>query len=286
MKLIAILPVRNEAWVLGLSLRSLMRWVDEIVVLNHCSTDATAVILDEIKLGFPGRLTVLGEPDPVWHEMAHRQRLLEAARERGATHIALVDADEVLTGNLLPHIRNMIASTQPGNWCQIPMHCLWRGISQYRSDSSSPWSRMWTSTWFADSPNLYWKARGVDAYDFHHRHPMGMNGEAVKIPAVGGLMHLQFVDWRRLTAKHALYKVTEASRWPGMDKATIDSRYNLALNEVGLKTTACPGEWWEPYTDILHHLQHSEPWQEDETRRIVGLFGRSAFAGLNLFGVA
>ena len=93
MKLVALTPVRNESWVLGASLRSTLLWCDHVVVLNHASNDNTAGIIYDVSEEFPGKVTALSEPDPVWKEMDHRQRLLRIGREIGGTHFALVDAD-------------------------------------------------------------------------------------------------------------------------------------------------------------------------------------------------
>jgi hypothetical protein len=283
-KLIGLMPVRNEAWVLGLSLRAAMMWVDEIVVLNHCSTDETGNILREIKAEYRDRLHILEDDDPVWHEMALRQRMLQAARSLGATHLALVDADEVLTGNLLPTIRAEIERTAPGTCVMIPWRCLWRSLNSYRSDKGSAWAEGFASVWFADSKNLFWKDR--DGYDFHHRHPMGANLEMRLGDSGGGLMHLQFVNWRRLRAKQALYKMTEAIRWPNYPVSLVEGRYNPAVDERGLQTAEVPLAWWKPYARLMVHLQTAaDPWQEVECQRLMALYGPEKFAGLDLFGV-
>ena len=35
------MPVRNEAWCLGLTARAALKWCDELVILDHASNDAT-----------------------------------------------------------------------------------------------------------------------------------------------------------------------------------------------------------------------------------------------------
>ena len=116
MKLIATMPVRNEAWIIGLSARVALQWCDELCIGNHASTDRTGDILGELQFDFPGRVHVVSYPETVWTEMQHRQTLLEMARIHRATHIAIVDADEILTGNSpareLIDAMNSAASTQ------------------------------------------------------------------------------------------------------------------------------------------------------------------------------
>jgi hypothetical protein len=39
MKLIGLMPVRGEDWILGLSARAALMWCDELVILLHSCTD-------------------------------------------------------------------------------------------------------------------------------------------------------------------------------------------------------------------------------------------------------
>ena len=102
MLLTALMPVRNEDWIIGFSLRAALQWCDNAVAINHASTDRSAEIIEEIQRE-TGRVTVLNEPDPKWDEMNHRQRMLDEGRRIGGTHFAIVDADEVITGHLVPN---------------------------------------------------------------------------------------------------------------------------------------------------------------------------------------
>lgn len=229
MKLCCLMPVRNEAWILGLSARAVLEWVDHLVVLDHASTDPTPAILWELAELYPDRITVLNEDDPQWNEMAHRQRLLEECRRQKATHIIYVDADEVLTANLLPRIRGMVECTPPGVIMQLPWLGMRGSIHLYHIEG--PWACQDASIAFVDDPRWHWAAR--DGYDFHQRHPMGLPFKAWKPLARGdgGLMHLQFVGDHRLRAKQALYKMLEVTRWPGREPLdVIDKRYSLAVH--------------------------------------------------------
>ena len=284
MKLIGILPVRNEDWILGLTLRAHLMWMDEVVVLDHASTDGTREIINDVARENTGRVNLLAEDDPVWREMAHRQRLLEEARGFGATHIAILDADEILCGDILEYTREWIGRLPPRMCVTGPMRMMHRSIWDFRRDPSSIWSRATTSIAFADHLELRWREN--NGYDHHHREPYGIGaGGTVNVPAV---MHLQFAHWRRLTAKHALYKITERIRWPEKPVHEIDRLYSLALDETGLQTQRAPTEWWAPYKHLLGYLridQDEEQWQEREARRLVDEYGRAMFRGLNLFGV-
>jgi len=283
MKLIGILPVRNEDWILGLTLRAHLMWMDEVIILDHASTDRTREIINDVARENTGRVNLLAEDDPVWREMAHRQRLLDEARGFGATHIAILDADEILCGDILQYIRKWVRSLKPGVYVCGPMRMMHRSIWDFRQDASI-WSRARGSIAFADQAELCWQQR--NGYDHHHREPFGARaGGMINVDAT---MHLQFSHWRRLKAKHALYKITERIRWPEKPIAEIDRLYSLALDETGLRTQRAPAEWWAPYKHLLGYLridQNEEQWQEREARRLVDEYGRAIFRGLNLFGV-
>ncbi len=298
MKIVAIMPARNEDWILGLSARALLHWVDDLVILDHASTDGTAEILLDLEAEC-SRVTVLRESDPVWREMSHRQRLLDKARELNATHVVTIDADEVLSANLLPHARAIVEDIPPGSVLQLPWITCRDSIHQQHR--TGLWAEQFASAGFVDHPLYHWRPRS--GYDFHQRAPMGrpeVPFKPIKHHA-GGILHLQYSSRRRLLAKQALYKMTEVIRWPKRDDeklesylATINGRYNWSVygTPTSLPTPAVfdlaevPAEWWSGYVGLMHHLHvDAEPWQEAECQKLWREHGSAKFAGLDLFGV-
>jgi Glycosyl transferase family 2 len=287
MKLVAIMPCRNEEWVIGLTARAVLMWADALVVLNHASTDGSAAILREIAKETARGLVWLHEPDPTWREMSHRQELLKCARDMGATHVAYVDADEILTGDLLPSIRPWCGTLPVGTMLSLP----WLQLRTTASVmSSGMWAQQVASTVFRDSPELHWATR--DGYDFHQRQPLGRAWN--KFEPVGrhrrssGLMHLQFLSERRLRAKHALYVAQELVRWPGRKPvADINEMYRRTVREAAAASVSpAPAAWWAPYGHLMPHLHiDAEPWQEQALRDLIAQHGREKFADAELFGV-
>lgn len=292
------MPVRNEAWILGLSARAVLMWADELIILDHASTDESKQIAVEVaRESSPphsrNRVLVVGDHNTEWQEMRHRQALLELARSQaiGATHMVLVDADEVLTGPLIPLIREDILHTPSRAIFQLPWIQLRGGITEYHSYGT--WAEQNVSFAFVDRPDYHWAQR--EGYDFHHRHPMGPQMLPFRpVPRKrGGLMHLQMASERRLKAKQALYKMTEVIRWPGRSTPEeLNKLYNVAV--YGQETwrrdpfvlAKCPPEWWEPYKELMGHLKiHADPWQETEVRRLWKEHGPEKFAGLDLYEV-
>lgn len=279
MILSAIMPARSEAWVLGLSARAALVWNDNLILLDHASSDETPRIAAQLADEYPGRVYILTEPLTQWDEMDHRQRLLDFARGIGSTHVSVPDADEILCGDMLPKIRTHIERLQPGHFVSAKMRNLYNGINEFRSDDSPFGSRAGTMLAFADAPNLRWKARG--GYQHHQRSPLG-SLQGPMLPG-GGIMHLQFADWRRLVQKHRWYRVSERLKYPDKPVADIERMYSLALDTTGMELSAAPSAWWEPYLHLLQYLDLTAvPWQERAVEEAIAAHGREHFAGLNI----
>jgi hypothetical protein len=311
MKLVGLMAVRNEAWCLGLTLRAALMWCDEMVVLNHASTDATADIIGEVFDAEAPRLHTI-TLDGEWREMEHRQLMLETARRYRATHLAIVDADELVTGNLMTSkeppwesIHHCVVNIPKGSCLQLPMYQLRGSLDRYHANGI--WGNRWLSVAFADDPRLSWSGD-----KFHDREPRYPDGSKLKAyqpikHGQGGSFHLWGVSERRLRARHALYKVTERLRWPARSAVEIDRTYNdwrspednqahwpeMTKWRQSWTYADVPAEWWQPYAgdDLLDlvaniHCDDRELWQEAEVRRLVAQHGAETFRGLDLFGIA
>ena len=304
MKLIGMMSVRNEAWCLGLSARVALMWCDELVIFLHACTDASRAIVYTISKDNPGRVHPMwtgGE----WLEMEHRQAMLVEAREHGATHLAIIDADEIITGPGLLEcawdgyrrkIQDMVDGMPRGSILQLPGYNLRGSLNRYHQNGI--WGNRWFSLAFADAEGLHWSGDR-----FHQREPMGrplVNYRPIQ-QGQGGILHLWGASERRLRAKHAHYKLTEALRWPNKPLSEIDRMYNLwrdprdSAVEYPSQTAWAqpwvfadvPASWIEPYSHLMKYLNiDAEPWQESECRRLVAEHGTERFAGLELFGVA
>lgn len=288
MKLVGLMPVRNEDWILGLSARVALKWCDELVCFMHqCDADDSGGVIDEVSEETSSVVIAQVEWDPTWNEMEHRQRMLTVARQRGATHIAIIDADEVLTANLVPHVRSWVEGTPRGSILQLPLYNLRGGIDRYHVNGV--WGNRIVSVAFADMPELHW---GGDM--FHSREPHGarLAGFCPIAQGEGGVLHFWGASERRLHEKHRLYRVTERLRWPGKDVKLIERTYSMA--EKGMSWVGdTPGTWvyrgvdpawYAGYEDLMAKHLHvdAEPWQKAECDRLIAEHGRERFAGLDV----
>lgn len=302
MKLVGMILVRNEDWILGLSLRTALLWCDAVVVLLHSCTDNSRDIVMQARAENPGiEFLVIETDEPDWPEMGHRQLMLEGARTLRATHMAIIDADEILTSNIIgtftregreahinpSMIRCAAASLERGMIMQLPGYNLRNGVSSYHSNGV--WGKRWFSVGFKDDPALGWAGD-----TFHRREPQGRTLRPFQpFPqGSGGVMHLWGASERRLIAKHCWYKITEAimAQRP-ID--VIDREYSMSIHGRGSGDNPStwtyadvPESWWSGYAHLMQFLHlDTVPWQEAECRRLVEQHGRGITKGLDLFGV-
>jgi hypothetical protein len=277
------MPVKNEAWVLGLSARAALMWCDALVVLNDTSSDATEQICQSLRDHYEDRFFYSSCGRNVWDDMGNRQLLLATARDWGATHVAIIDADEVLTSNLLPIMRRLIENCQSGRCLQVPLRNLYHSTQIYRYDG--PW-KQWLSVAFKDESMLTWEPRGTDGYQYHHREPFRLSRVGDRQYVEGGVMHLQFVRQRAVRAKQAHYKMDERLRW-GYDSQLINRRYGWWVDCSHCSLSKI-GEWWSAYQDLTDYLDLTDDgndWHSQACRRLWREHGSSKFAGLDLYGV-
>ena len=300
MTIAGLMLVKNEDWILGFSARVALQWVDHLVMLLHDCSDGSEDIARQLAKEFPSRVWIFSSYDKGWPEMVHRQAALELALSDDgprATHIALIDADEVITANLVgfdiddtiagtPTVREMFRATPPETILQVPYFYLRGPAGLFHTNGV--WKPRVTSLGFRYRPGLHWAGDR-----FHHREPMGP-AMSPHLPlrnwTQGGVLHYWAADERRHKAKHALYKITERLRWPHKAWADIERYYGYA-------TRSLPGEPWTfaklpdnlvaPYYHLIREHVHydREPWQEAEARRLVSLHGREPFEGMDLLGV-
>ncbi len=292
-KLVGVMPVRNEAWVLGLSARVALKWCDELVILLHACTDTSFEIAMQVANEYDRRVVVVGDDNPVWDEMRHRQHMLNLARALHAEAIAIIDADEVLTANLCNTAWGQAANMPRGFILQYPGYNLRGANSLHYYHGDGIWGKRWFSIAFRDELCLSWSGD-----KFHSREPGGRPLHALQPVAQGdgGVFHLWGASERRLVAKHALYKMTERLRWPEKRVQDIDAMYSWAIKgdptQVAWGTPGTwkykpvPASWWDGHRDLLKYLDvDAEPWQEAECVALMKEHGPRVFQGLDLFGV-
>lgn len=288
-KIVGMMLVRNEAWIVKMTMLIALRWLDELVILDDGSTDETPDhVVDVCRQVGPSRVHYYRteRTEPIWREMELRQALLEHARKRTPTHLAVIDADEIPASTVLPHLREIVAGCGAGHGVSLPMNSPYHSIRNRRVDGSfEPASGLFLA--YRDVPGAHWRAEG-DGYQHHARCPRGVSALTPAYHASqGGVMHMQFVSKRRLQVKAAYYKALETIQYPGrMRPADLNRKYDWTLRTEGMRTEPIPDTWWSSHTAELSHLDvQRDPWQYDALRILINRYGMGAFAGLDMHGV-
>ena len=114
-------PVRNEAWILNLFLKSTSLWADYIIIADQMSTDGSR----EIALKYP-KVILIDNNSNEYQEADRQKILIDRAREiKGDKILFALDADEVLSANFLQtNDWKRILESNPGDvfllqWAQI-----------------------------------------------------------------------------------------------------------------------------------------------------------------------
>lgn len=278
MKIVGLMLMRSESWVIHASIPAALSWVDHLVVMNHASVDGSRTIAARMA-NETGRITLMDwEDSQVWDEMDCRESTLQMARSLGATHIAIIDCDEMITFDARERVRDWFEALSPGQCLDLPMVATWKSLDWY-----SPHTQAAITLGFCDAPGLCWKPRGEEKYQHHNRPPHGAVRHINAPAAQGGVFHLQYAAWRRFVAKHRWYEMTERIRWPQYSVAEINEKYHWWTKPPhGTDLRAVPSGWWGDWK--RHRIALGMvSWHEAECERMIQKHGAETFAGLELF---
>jgi Glycosyl transferase family 2 len=262
MKVIGLMPVKNEAWILSYSLRALSQICDIVLVADQHSTDESRQIAKQFEN------VVLLDNDAVGHSNTVRWLLLDTARGYdGVNLIVSVDADEILPP---PLFRNFLTSRQhlltPGVWLTFWWVQLWKSVHAYRDDDSV-WANNWKPVAFIDNRRLEYE-RTVVINDHTSRVPGSADSRQLRVEGVP-LLHLQWAAWERAQTKQAWYRCVELLN--SGDPIAINQKYAITHDDSEARCRPTPEEWWTD-TQIPATLAQTPPgWHLQE---ILGLFDR------------
>lgn len=237
MKVVALLPFKNEAWILPAYLSSIAPVVDEIAGIDDGSADDSRALIEAVG-GFVQAARPGGDRETHWRWIS--EDMLRVGRERGGTHFVCLDADEALTAPAGTHLRDALAALAPGEKVQMQWLALWKDPGAYRDDDSV-WSDNHKDFAFADAPGLAFEGW----WPHRHGRTAGPNDPALLKrlpPGQGAVLHYQFVPWSRFQVKQAWYRCIEFIRAP--EKAyDINAMYAPTLGDPSARTTRIPAEW-------------------------------------------
>jgi hypothetical protein len=260
-KIIALLPVKNEAWVLEHTLACLSGFCDVVIVNDQQSDDGSR----EIGGRFP-KVVWIDSPDSKICEQA-RWQLWDVARQYdGKNLIWCTDADELLSPRRIRAFFERTLDTLTPGTVIDSLYChLWRTPQRYRSGLGPYAPHHKPVAVVAVRRQDYDRSRALPLHEERVPVAPGATRIAVDDPP---LLHLQWLLPNRSQMRQAWYRCRE---WMQQDRAAaaINSFYSRTLPEWHVPTAGIPAGWLEGVTLPGADVDAQPTWQQAE---ILGWF--------------
>lgn len=291
MKTVALLPVKNEAWIIKTYLSSIKPFADSVIALDDGSEDGTIDMLMSEPFVTLYKTSDVLPAESMTDMSARRSFLLSKAREFGATHQIWLDADEAIPALFADQFKEALSLLKPGQKLRMPWVTLWKKSESMRTDSV--WRDLRKDFAFCDD--------GTAAFSSQHlsesRTPETILEEAGKTEAPTDrwtdcnipVLHFQFVFWERAQAKQAWYRCHELIQ--GQRSARrINATYSIADDSERVTTSDTPKEWIEkmtlPERDHLRFLaEEATSTYRSRMQEWFNSYGIEYFEGLDIWHI-
>ena len=279
-KIIALIPMRNEEIMIGQCLKGLAPLVDEIIILNDCSTDNSIPIIES--LAQECHVTeIIHKKEWYRDEPGDRNSLLNAGRAHGGKYFIVIDADEMFTSNCLDNnfLKSRILALQPGDILTLNWIQLWRSVDYYRFDDSV-WTYNYKPIIFCDDGQAYYSS----AFIHTPRIPGNLKGKNYTLYGyTHGLMHFQFVNFDNVTIKHCWYRCMERIRTQ-KSGPEINEIYSLPFRPQNIHLEPSPAAWFINYPFFDRTIfTKEEGWRKAQVKEWLELYGKEFFKDLDIW---
>ena len=262
MKVIALLPFRNEEWCLPSYLHNTTKIVDEIIAIDDGSIDNSVKILEDAgaKVYSSEKLIKFNSG---WSEGSIRAELLKLGREAGGTHFVCLDADETFTNPLVENFQELLPQLQPGEKMSLQWLALWKSYSSYRHDATV-WSNNWKDFVVCDDPSL----------SYNHNQHMHVGRTPASLSDVnneswrrlenehGAVMHFQFSAYNNFQLKQCWLRCSELIQEP-YNSQGINIKYSITLLEQNVGLEEMPKSWYDKI--VLPKVENFDPEWKDSS---------------------
>ena len=262
MKVIALLPFRNEEWCLPSYLHNTTKIVDEIIAIDDGSIDTSVKILEDAgaKVYSSEKLIKFNSG---WSEGSIRAELLKLGREAGGTHFVCLDADETFTNPLVENFQELLPQLKPGEKMSLQWLALWKSYSSYRHDTTV-WSNNWKDFVVCDDPSL----------SYNHNQHMHVGRTPASVSDVnneswrrlenedGAVMHFQFSAYNNFQLKQCWLRCSELIQEP-YNSQGINIKYSITLLEQNVGLEEMPKSWYDKI--VLPKVENFDPEWKDSS---------------------
>ncbi len=279
-KIIALVPVRNEAWILKSFLECTSLWADHIIVADQLSEDNSR----EIAAAFP-KVMVIDNTCAEFSEVERQRLLIAAARRFPAPRLLVaVDADEIVSANILDSPEWQIALQQPpGTVLGFGKVELYGSTEQYFLHSVED-KNSWIPFAYVDD------GAGHEGSIIHTcRIPERDDSPRFRMNEVV-VLHFARSNTLRAESKDRWYRCFERISFPEKNILTIHRLYDFFERlKDKFKIRASHLDWFDNYRSagINLHLGGSDTvfWWDWEILRMFKKYGVAPFRHLDIWSV-
>ena len=278
MKVIALLPVKNEAWVIEHTLASLSGFCDVILVNDQQSTDGTR----EIAARFP-KAVWIESPESKVCEQA-RWQLWDVAREYDGTNLVwCTDADELVSPKLVRRFLDERRAELTGGTVIDTLYChFWNSPERYRTGLGGAYAPHLKPVAIVDDRRAnYDRSRALPLHE--DRVPIAAGARRLKAEHVP-VMHLQWLLPNRSQMRQAWYRCREWMQG-GRTAAAINEQYAHTLPERYVPTSPVPHEWLDDVTLPDTAVDAQPSWHETDILRWFDELGVAFFEPIEIWEV-
>lgn len=232
MKIVTLIPVKNEAWILPWTLKNISSFSDVIIIADQSSTDGSLEIYNKFE-----KVKVIKNPHQGHSNLVRKVLLEEARKIEGNNLIFCIDADEMISPTFVEKIKKDMEAKDSGVAISLPWIQLFRSPLSYRCDSV--WKDNFKQIAFLDDRKSDYDSTYV-INDHTSRIP---KQNMVAIYKEYPLLHFQFIAWEKSQIKQAWYMCSELIQ-SLQSVRKINYRYSSSiLNPTCIEKT--PESWYE-----------------------------------------
>ena len=284
MKIIAIIPVKNDGWFVSNVIEHLKYWADEIIIDDDSSDDGSQRIFQK-NYDVENVHHIIRPKGQRFDNADRRNYMLSLARGFDGNNLIFeIHADEIMSSEILnPDIRNkLLDRAAVGSAIMMPWVNLWKDPFYYRKDNSV-WSG--NRSWFAYRDDRKVKFKGATYHG--PRAPEDFLENRVDLDFLQ-VMHYQFVNLPMERSKQALYQIFERNHYPNKNIEHINKTYACAFDERNINLVKLEEKHYAAWIEKGIPIEKKYPiecynWRDTEVLKNFAIKGVEYYKSLNIW---